>query len=510
MNALRGRLGISAQLLGMTVAGVVALVVLVAAVVALPRSETRTAATQTSDATSSTEETGSSPSQSTAPGGKPSQSAAGSAATAPAGPVKVTASSGIGAFATKPSRFVPAKAPGITSSTVYIGIFYSSQAASANRALGAGGAAATYDTRDVFNATIDYANKHGGFAGRKLKALYYDYDLTGDTNTEDQSACAFWTQDNKVFSLAARTDIGNACAEKAGAIPYGGGAATSETFKKFPHLIAPDETAFDRLGKVTVNGLNRAKYFSGKLGLVTWDSPQYKLTINNGYLPSLSKIGVKPVEIAYIGEPSNLNGISDSTAAVASAVARFKAAGIDHVIIQDGPAGVFGDAGLTFLWMNQSKSQNYYPRYGQNAHNAPGWDVLPADQMNNALAVDDTDLEKKFDEGWRVNKFREDCFKIQRDAGYPVSSDNINDQLAAGTSCDAVFLLQRIFNSSSRITRDSFLRAFERLGTSQPSALVYGTKLFSGRRDGSNMFRNALYLESCRCLKYQGPPAYSD
>lgn len=39
---------------------------------------------------------------------------------------------------------------------------------------------------------------------------------------------------------------------------------------------------------------------------------------------------------------------------------------------------------------------------------------------------------------------------------------------------------------------------------------VYGTKLFPGRRDGGNMVRTEEYFESCRCLKYKGPPSYSD
>ena len=78
----------------------------------------------------------------------------------------------------------------------------------------------------------------------------------------------------------------------------------------------------------------------------------------------------------------------DTSSAISSAVTKFRAEGIDHVIVQDGPAGVFGDTGLTLEWMNQAKSQRWYPRYGQNASNAPGWSVLPSDQMDHAIAID--------------------------------------------------------------------------------------------------------------------------
>src|SRR5258706_7466199 len=67
------------------------------------------------------------------------------------------------------SRYLAAHRPSITSSTIYIGVGYSSQAAAGDRAIGAAGAAPSYDTRNVFNAALDYANKHGGFAGRVMK-----------------------------------------------------------------------------------------------------------------------------------------------------------------------------------------------------------------------------------------------------------------------------------------------------------------------------------------------------
>src|SRR3954462_10596062 len=60
-----------------------------------------------------------------------------------------------------------ATAPGITATTIYAGFYYSSDAAAGDRAIGAAGAAQSYDTRDMYRAVIDYANKHGGFAGRK-------------------------------------------------------------------------------------------------------------------------------------------------------------------------------------------------------------------------------------------------------------------------------------------------------------------------------------------------------
>jgi hypothetical protein len=515
-NGLRVRYNVSGQMAQLLLAGGLALAVLIAAVIAIPLHGTKTSATQAANVTptgpdaeaSTSSEPGAVPSAASSVPSKAGAVVPGTQAGNSSAPANT--STGVSSFGAHPSKFVAAKAPGITKDYIYIGVGYSSQAAAGDRAIGAAGAAPSYDTRNVFNATIDYANKHGGFAGRKLKAIYYDYNLTTDADTQDQSACAYWTQDNKVFAMGGGNDILNSCGQKAGALSVGAGPATSKTYKKYPNLISPDEIAFDRLGFVTVSGLKKAGYFTGKLGFVTWDDPQYKLAWTSGYTPAFQKFGVKVDQTAFILVPQQIGALGDMTAAVSSAIAKFKSLGIDHVIIQDGPAGVWAGTGLTFEWMNQANSQNYHPRYGQNTYNSPGWDVLPADQMDHALAIDQSDYAVKFDEGWKVNKFREDCFKIQSDAGYPPNRSNLNDQAIAGATCDITFLLQRIINSMSLITVKGFVDAVQRLGTSMPSALVYGTKLFPGRRDGGNMVRTSEYLQSCRCLKFKGKPYYSD
>jgi hypothetical protein len=403
----------------------------------------------------------------------------------------------------------PSRAPGVTNSKVFVGFPTSSQAAAGDRAIGAAGAAPSYDQRDVINAVIDYANKHGGFAGRQMQAIYYDYNLTDDTNSQDQAACAHWTQDNKVAAIVTGShDILTACAENNAALPVD--VLSASDFTKWPHLVDPEGIALSRIGAVTTTGLYRAHYFTGKLGLVTWDDARYRASLKDGYEPALSKYGVKVWQSAFIPVPQQLGALSDTTAAVSSAINKFRALGIDHVIVQDGAAGVFSGAGLTLEWMNQAKSQHYYPRYGQNSANAPGWDVLPADQMDNALAIDNSDGDVKFDKGWHPNPHREKCFKIEADAGYPVHSSNQNDEGIAAQACDIVFMLQRALNAVSVISNDALVQTITGFGKTLGSALVYGNYFFKGRRDGGNMVRTEIYHQKCRCLEFLGKPYWAD
>jgi hypothetical protein len=408
------------------------------------------------------------------------------------------------------TRLVPAAGPGITDTTIYLGWLFSSQGGAQNRALGVADAAPTYDARDVLNAVIDHANRHGGFAGRRLKPIYYDYDRNNAASVEDQAACALWTQDHKVFVMTGFHEILTTCAEKAHAVAISAGGATSATFKRFPHLIDPDVISLDRLGAVTASGLYKAGYFTGKLGLVTWDDRNYRDAIAKGYLPTLAARGIKPVDIAYIGAPASQGALPDMAAAVSSAVAKFHSEGIDHVIVQDGPpANSFCSNGcLTLVWADAAKSQQWYPRYGQNANNAPGFAGYPPDEMDHALAIDQADSDPSNDKGWRTNAARTTCFKIQADAGLPVSSSHKVDEAIAALYCDYVFFLQRVINRLSVISNDAFMRAAEGLGTSFPNAFVYGSKFLPGKHDGGDMVRTEEYSASCQCLTYQGPPYY--
>jgi hypothetical protein len=452
-------------------------------------------------------------------GGLTAPAGTGSSAFGAAGPSGTTAggqsaqggslpSGGGGTTSTGGSRLIPANAPGITASTITIALGYSSDSGSADAGLGAAGAAASYDPRNVTDSVFAYANAHGGFAGRKLKAIYYNYSVAQDRTAQDQSACAHYTQDNKVFAIYTDTDELRACAEHAHVLAIATGAAeTSQTFKKYPHYLDVSGLRLDRLGQVTVEGLVPQHYFTGKLGLLTWDDPDYRRTMADGYLPALSKHGIKPAtDPVYVTVPQAAGALGDTTAAISNAVTKFKALGIDHVIIQDGAAGVFKGDGLTFEFMQQAKSQGYYPRYGGNADNDVGGTTNPTDEEDHMLVVSDSDLDSRADVGWHLNAQREKCYQIEAAAGYPVKQSNGNDEAQAAVSCELAWFLQRVLNNMSFITVDNFLQAVTGLGTSYQSTLVYGTYLAPGRRDGSDDVRVLEYLVSCSCTQYKGPP----
>lgn len=432
----------------------------------------------------------------TAAGSQTSRSSVGAGADARSGEVSVRRGAANGAK-------VPSTTKGADNNYIYFGTIYSSDSARANSAIGASGAQPSYDSRAMLDALISYANKHGGFAGRQLKALYFDAKAANDANASSQAACDFFTKDNKVFLMPGSNEILRQCAERAGAVHSGTG--TSKVFQRYPHMVNADAIAFDRLGTITVNGLDKAKYFSGKLGLVTFDDTDYRFAITNGYLPALRRIGITPDQIAYVTAPQSASGVADLSASVSSAITKFKARGIDHVIIQDGPIGICAGICATFVWMNQARNQQYYPRYGMNTFNAMGNAQLPPDQQDKAVSIDQFDYKPSQDSGWRLNPVRQRCFDIYNSLGMPIRS-NENDQAAAAANCDTVFFYQRVLNLMPEISADAFVRVLPQLGTSLGSAFTFGTHFVVGRRDGGSHVRTADYALSCSCVTYRGAP----
>jgi hypothetical protein len=258
--------------------------------------------------------------------------------------------------------------------------------------------------------------------------------------------------------------------------------------------------------------VNREKYFAptpewptGKVGVVSWDEPSYQYGVKQGYLPALKQLGKSPaVPVRFIAPPQNAGAIADSSAAVSNAVLAFRTAGIDHVFIQDGAAGIFGLGGLTLLFLQNAKSQNYAPRYGFNANNVPGFSVYPADQQHGMVAVDFSDYMPTQDEGITANPARERCLGLMKKRG--VNASDQATYLTAASACDQIWFLETVLGRAKQPTLRGALDAAAGLGTSYTSPLVYGTRLGPDRRDGGELARNARYDDGCGCMRYTTKP----
>ncbi len=440
---------------------------------------------------------------SSAAGSGSSAGSSGTAAGGSAAPVTGGAGSGVR----------PAAAPGITDTKMFFGIPYVKNQCEANRALGGGDTCV--DSRHATNAMIDWVNDQGGLGGRKVAPVYYGYDATSSKTSDQQTqeACAHWTQDNKVFMIFSAGSIVDECAKKAGVAQLGGGPSFPDTYRKYPHRIDINNLNSIRMGQVTVNGLNNQSYFSDKdpkYGFVTWDDPDYRRTLKEGYLPSLGRVGAELTEVAYLHSPQSVEEIGQTSADVSNAVLRFKAAGIDHVIIQDGSSGACAGACIMLTWMRQSEAQDYRPRYGLNGDDGPPEAAkragfVPASQLRNSVTVDWSDWNDQTNRGLPPNTRMKKCKEIMRKRDVDMS--NLNQLGAALSACDAFWFLQFAFARMPQvITIDNFVVGVNRIGYDYKSVAAFGNFFSPSRHDGLGAVRDGVFRDSCECYQYPDMP----
>jgi hypothetical protein len=401
--------------------------------------------------------------------------------------------------------------PGVTAKTIQLGIPYCNDCASANAAVGGGGQDPG-DTRRYYQAALDDVNRRGGALGRKLVPVFHAISASDNVDASEQAACSDFTQDHKVVAIFFRGEITFQCAKRAGILAVGDGGS-GQVYARYPNLFFAPAVRLERLGAVTVKAMVKAgwqkpqapKWPTGKIGLISWDTNEYRYSMNKGWLPALHESGLKETDVRYIAVPSSATSISDASAAISSAVLKFQQEGIDHVFISDGSAGIFAGTGLTLLFLEDAKSQRYYPRYGFNTNNSPGWSNLPADEESGMLPVDSGDLHKRDDEGVPLNPERERCFADMTKAGLPVGDDQ-TQTLAVG-ACEIAFFAQAALQrATAGTTLPHMIAAVESTGTSYRSPYSFGNRLSHTQHDGTALFRNSAFDDACACMKYSSKP----
>ena len=407
--------------------------------------------------------------------------------------------------------------PGITSKVIYVGGVYLKNGGQGNAAVGAAGLDPG-DYRKPYNAVIEQVNKEGGIAGRKLVPVYAEIDVTSSQTIDQQaqSACARWTQDNKVFAIIAgiQGNVVQECTEKAHAVNIiaGAGSSLPDDFRRYPHYVEISGMNIVRMGSITVNGLAAQNYFDkgAKLGVISWDASNYRQSVEKGYIPALRSKGVTlATPPVYAHVPASFSDLGGMNSDVNSAVLKFADLGITHVMIIDGSAGVCAGACLGYQFTNQAESQQFRPRYGFNDNNYADTSVnslYPARQLSRSVAVVWNDDEPADDVGWRPNPAREKCYALMREKGVPLENDN--QTYAARAACEQVWFMRAAVAKmgSAVLNNDNFMAAVNTMGTSFQPLNTYLSRLTNTQHDGASAVRNEAFFDSCTCYRYTSNP----
>jgi hypothetical protein len=402
----------------------------------------------------------------------------------------------------------PGDGPGVTSTTITAGVTYDPNSAAEDSALGAAGANPG-DEKAETDAVVNYVNAHGGIAHRKLVINYYLGNTEVDTASQIyQAACNAWTQDTKTFIIPTGTPILDQCVANEHALGVNAQfvAETSPILQQFPSDVNINGFTIDRGMRVTVEGLADQHYFTGKLGIVTWDENDYHYGITSGALPALAALGIHNPPVEYVTVPQTYGDLGSTSSSVASAVLQFKTQGIDHVILFDGPAGINSSGVLVLEFLQQANSQQYYPRYGLNS--TSGFDGLASDyppaEMANSIGVGwfpSLDLDSADYKALPQTPLQKLCLKIEAAAGQAATSTTETGlQL---TICDDIFFLQYALGKvTGPLNQQNALAAIDSVGSSWQSLSTFGVYFSATQHDAAEQVRNVTFVPSCTCYRY--------
>jgi len=413
-------------------------------------------------------------------------------------------SSGVGA------SVEPGDGPGVTATTINIASAYDPDVAAADSAIGAANANPG-DTKAEETAVINYINAHGGVAHRKINPIWYKASASNDASTTDQQACAYWTQDHKVFLNAAGDPLLDECTAKSGGIALISGGIVLETTaqnRKYPQDVNLTSFTIDHSMTVTINGLEKQGYFSkgAKVGVVTWDDPYYHYGITQAAVPGFARLGLHNVPVQYVAVPQGVQDVSQTSAAAGNAVLKFRTMGIDHVIIFDGPAGITSSGVLWLEWSQQANSQQYYPKHGLNStsgFNAFGSEI-PQKELEGAVGVGWLPSLEETSSDWANTPLPPNghlCFKIMKDAGQQQSGANA--QAVQLGICETLFFFKQVLDPiTGPINRETAMAAINAMGGKFASMVTFGTTFNVNKHDGAYLVRNMQFQDGCKCFRY--------
>nr|BFE70273.1 hypothetical protein GCM10020092_035740 [Actinoplanes digitatis] len=358
-------------------------------------------------------------------------------------------------------------------------------------------------------ALESYINAHGGIAGRRLDAVFRNYEASNDSPAAETTLCSRITQDDKAFAVVLTGQL------QPNARPC---YAQRRTLMLDATLIANDKGTFASLAPYLWTGsfpeydafatsflavLGREKFFDGRkaAGVVAADSPANRAVYDGIVAPALAELGVAGT-VGWV-DTTDLGTLNTG---LNQAAVNFRGKNIDRVFF-------LGGARIAPFFMTTAAAQNFTARYGVSTFDNPAFMVAnpgtiplaalkgmvgvgfaPAlDVPDSRLAFPDTDAER-------------DCQGIFAAAGIDFRRRE-NARVAFGY-CDAALLLQAAAKDiGPDLNAAAWGRAAQALGTGFATAIGFGGKLGPGRYAAGSGYRVLRYDDACTCFAYTGEVA---
>ncbi|MCW2544912.1 MAG: hypothetical protein JWM40_2464 [Frankiales bacterium] len=404
---------------------------------------------------------------------------------------------------------------GVTPTTITIGLSVASTAGSAGAQLGESygiGGFSSGPDKPLLLALVDWFNRHGGVAGRKLLPVFHPYDGNDlrPYAVQDQEACTAFTQDKHVFAHLADVVSSTfyACMEKAGTVGverYELGAQT--TALKHPGIFSVSDLDYTSSGRVLIEALIARGFLSkqDKIGLVQTDSPDMESARSAGMDPALAKAGLRFLDIARVSPVQQTSDAAGAIQALGSAVLKFHTDQITKVLFLT-PNGALLDA----IFMKQAENQGYRPKYGLSSKDAPvglGGGNAPDAQLAGSGVIGWSPLEDLRDvPSSQVPAAQRHCLQILREEKLspPTDRGQVNQFMSY---CGAFQLFATIAGrAGAQLNRNSFIRAGSSLGTAyqDPFSITGYSRITAGSHQAVAEYQPLAFNGGCECFTRAG------
>ena len=392
----------------------------------------------------------------------------------------------------------------MNATTINIGLEYIKGADEARSNAGFSGVTSG-DQLTQLKILVAEINRTGGMAGRKVIPVIHAYDASSGSNntTYEQAACQDFTSDHKVFAVLSalnHTDVFLQCLSKAG-LPYisapGLTISDDDVFRRFPLHLEVNAVSLSEQGRMFGKPLGDTGYYTkgAKVGLITFEQPNFTRAVRQDLIPGLTAIGVKLTDQVALTFPQSTSDQGALAAQIQSAVLQFRQHGVTHVLITD------VSALATVLFATSAASQKYYPRLG--------WLSPNGGQAAADLLSDKQSLRGAVELGWYptidtdaahetiVPPGSAACAKLFASKGYKTSSRNEDTVLQL--QCEIFWYSQKAANAAAPLTGQGFVQAFAGSAGSVRPASVFKIDL-RGRSDGAAAYRVLRWQTACTCF----------
>jgi hypothetical protein len=413
------------------------------------------------------------------PGGASGPTAVPTQAVSTAAPVQPTVSESVGGPTLK----------GVTAKTITVGIQTFEGFAKAGKALGVSAGLPTSETPENARRVIDYINKHGGIAGRKVVPVFNDTNIESANSFDSsaQAACSRFTEDNKVFAVVTPeifdhdTLMSCLAQHQTPALINSVNIYDQIYANRYPGLFYGTTSVFGDRWAAFIDAIVAKNYLpkAAKIGIVrgTWPEDQRTTQI---LINRLKSHGLSVVDTVSVDDEVSTPDVAHVLSTMLSIQLRFRAKGITHVIFEKGPVFPYG-------FMVAAQSQGYHPHYLLTSQ--ANLDFLQSnassEQTRNAAGVTFTGLPSHHLE----NSATRLCHKIGPDVG---------------SYCGPLLLLKAAADKAPALTVQGLAAGFKALGKKFVSPQTIATDFAAHYQNGGAAMRTFAWDGAHHSFNYTG------